>query len=106
MVQSYHLSLETPRSKDELTARVRQYVELEELKNKECQKNICEMSFGKGHDPNLQEIIQFGKGFSKTDRAPKNDNMKTCPKGLVRCKRTTGTERTTPLRVSIAEVFS
>ncbi|GAA0149532.1 hypothetical protein LIER_08682 [Lithospermum erythrorhizon] len=29
------LDLETPLSKDELTARVRQYVELEELKNKE-----------------------------------------------------------------------
>ncbi|GAA0150659.1 hypothetical protein LIER_09549 [Lithospermum erythrorhizon] len=31
------LILETPLSKDELTARVRQYVELEELKNKEVQ---------------------------------------------------------------------
>ncbi|GAA0175465.1 hypothetical protein LIER_28632 [Lithospermum erythrorhizon] len=80
------LVLATPLSKDELTARVRQYVELEELKNKES------------HTKDLRVVIVRKRNRSKSP--------KKTPKGLVRCTHSTAGERITPLRISVAEVFS
>ncbi|GAA0176487.1 hypothetical protein LIER_29468 [Lithospermum erythrorhizon] len=71
--------LETPLSKDQLTARVKQYVELEELKNQRDQR---------------------GQSFKRRqyDSQPQM--------GLVWCTQVAPSEHFTPLRVSVAEVFS
>ncbi|GAA0186486.1 hypothetical protein LIER_33774 [Lithospermum erythrorhizon] len=55
------LVLETPLSKDELTTRVRQYVELEGLKNKERKPKDLVIPLGKEGDQNSQGKHQYGE---------------------------------------------
>ncbi|GAA0185417.1 hypothetical protein LIER_32705 [Lithospermum erythrorhizon] len=78
------LVLETPLSKDELTARLRQYVELEELKNKE------------GKTKDLHHTLR------KTGRS----KLPLPHKGLVQCTRQLYNDGLTPLKVSVAEVYT
>ncbi|GAA0161613.1 hypothetical protein LIER_17888 [Lithospermum erythrorhizon] len=103
------LVLEKPLSQDQLIARVKQYVELEEPKNKET----------KGKD--LQDVITRKRRRLKLPRKNpvweriQRDRRQTSKrrqydlqpqKGLVRCTQTTASAYSTPLRVLIAEVFS
>ncbi|GAA0142874.1 hypothetical protein LIER_03676 [Lithospermum erythrorhizon] len=68
------LVLETPLSKDELTARVRQYVELDELKNKERKpKDLCDALRKRGRSKSIRkvpvwDIIQLDKGHNSKRR--------------------------------------
>ncbi|GAA0145174.1 hypothetical protein LIER_05427 [Lithospermum erythrorhizon] len=83
------LVLETPLSKDELTARVRQYVELEELKNKESRPRDLRDSLrkrGRSRSPRKAPVwdrLQRDRG-----QGSKRRNFEPMPqKGLVQCTR-------------------
>ncbi|GAA0185486.1 hypothetical protein LIER_32774 [Lithospermum erythrorhizon] len=103
------LVLETSLSKDQLTKRVKQYVELEELKSKESKDNdlrdviACKRMRSKlPKKTPVWERIQRDRGqtFKKRQFDPQPQ------KGLVRCTQTASLGYLTPLRVLIAEIFS
>ncbi|GAA0161242.1 hypothetical protein LIER_17602 [Lithospermum erythrorhizon] len=76
------LVLEIPLSKDEFTTRVRQYVELEELKNKEGQNKDLRDIPEKGDDQRRPERPQFGmEGIQRDgDWVPRGETMSFYPK--------------------------
>ncbi|GAA0153675.1 hypothetical protein LIER_11853 [Lithospermum erythrorhizon] len=71
------LVLETPLSKDQLTARVKQYVELEELKSKETNgKDLRDVLTRKRARSKSLESSLYRKGSSEIGSNPsKGDNM-------------------------------
>ncbi|GAA0176140.1 hypothetical protein LIER_29188 [Lithospermum erythrorhizon] len=97
------LVLKTPLSKDDLTARVTQYVELEKLKNKEGKtKDLRDTLRKRGRSKSPRKAPVWDRGQSSKRR-----NYEPLPqKGLVQCTRQFHMDILTPLRVSIAEIYS
>ncbi|GAA0138534.1 hypothetical protein LIER_34947 [Lithospermum erythrorhizon] len=92
-----------------LTARVTQYVELEELKTKETKgkdlRDVLTCKRTRSKSPRKQPVWER---IQRDRRQPfKRRQYDSQPqKGLVRCTQIAPSEHLTPLRVSVAEVFS
>ncbi|GAA0161973.1 hypothetical protein LIER_18168 [Lithospermum erythrorhizon] len=101
------LVLENPLSKDELTARVRQYVELEELKNKESRPRDLRDTLGKrGRSKSPRKTPVWDRLQRDRGQGSKMRNFEPTPqKGLVQCTRGPSAGPT-PLRLPIAEVYA
>ncbi|GAA0157989.1 hypothetical protein LIER_15127 [Lithospermum erythrorhizon] len=101
------LVLETPLSKNELIARVRQFVKLEELKNKEDKtKDLRKILRKRGRSKSPKKALVWERIQRDMRQSSKRRNYEPLPqKGLVQCMRKPNTDRLTPLRVSIAEIY-
>ncbi|GAA0155523.1 hypothetical protein LIER_13232 [Lithospermum erythrorhizon] len=103
------LVLKTSLSKDQLTARVKQYVELEELKSKENKekdlRDVLTRKRTRSKSPRRQPVWE--RIHRDMEQSVKRRQYDPQPqKELVCCTRIVPPEHLTPLRVSVAEVFS